>query len=125
MGVDEFCESVETTMKGGLFSIVVLHIVASVKEPIHGYFISKSLTRLTGGVLRIQAGTLYPILRNLENHGLVTHQFARSVRGPKRKIYRITAEGRKAHERIIPEMERLFEAITIVRKEDWVDIAGP
>jgi DNA-binding PadR family transcriptional regulator len=62
MSVEEYLENVGTKMRSGIFSLVVLHAVATAKKPVHGYAITRGLEESTGGRIRIQAGTLYPIL---------------------------------------------------------------
>lgn len=109
-------------MKGGLFSVVVLYVIADSKTPVHGYLITKSLEELAGRTLYIQAGTLYPILKNLEAHGLIKHEMVKSTEGPPRKIYHMTKDGRKALDRLLPEMDELFSAIGKVRDADWSKI---
>jgi len=106
-------------MKGGLFSVIVLHAIDGAPEPIHGYYLTKYLDRISEGVIHIQAGTLYPILKNLENHGLIKHKMVKSTEGPKRKVYRMTSDGKKALKYLLPIMDDLFESIGKVRDADW------
>ena len=120
---EDYCNNIETKMKGGLFSVVVLYVIAEAKGPIHGYLITKSLEKLAGRTLYIQAGTLYPILKNLESHELIRHEMVKSTEGPPRKIYHLTAEGRKAIDQLVPFMDELFDAIGKVRDADWKRIA--
>ena len=122
MSVEDYCSTIETKMKGGLYSVVVLHIISAAAEPIHGYLITKALEDLAGRTLYIQAGTLYPILKNLENHGLIKHEMVKSTEGPPRKIYRLTKSGTKALDRVLPVMDELFEAIRKVRDADWTKV---
>ena len=122
MSVERFCQTVETKMKGGLLSVVVLHIIGAADPPIHGYLLTKTLETLTEGTLRIQAGTLYPILKSLENHGLIKHEMVRSTEGPPRKTYRLTHEGAGALKRVVPIMDDLFTSIGKVREADWNEI---
>jgi PadR family transcriptional regulator PadR len=117
--VDGFCRSTETKMRGGLFSVIVLHVIDSAKAPVHGYFIANAVSRLTDEGIHIQAVTLYPILKNLESHGLIVHEIVSTTEGPPRKVYTMTREGRKGLRRLELEMDGLFEAISIVRKTDW------
>ena len=124
MSMEEYCSTIETKMKGGLFSVVVLHIISVSGKPIHGYLITKSLEDLTGGVLFIQAGTLYPILKNLENNDLIKHEMVKSTEGPPRKIYHITPDGEKALDRLLPTMEDLFQAIRKVQDADWKELVS-
>ena len=106
-------------MKGGLFSVVVLYVIANTKGPIHGYLITKSLEELAGRTLYIQAGTLYPILKNLEAHELIKHDMVKSTEGPPKKVYHLTKDGKKALDTLLPEMDELFNAIGKVRDADW------
>ncbi len=119
LSVEDFCESIETKMRGGAFSVVVLFFIASSGSPVHGYMITKALTMRSNGALRIQAGTLYPILKNLEVNGLLTHEMVKSTEGPPRKTYSITDDGRRALERLLKSMDRLLGAIEVIRETDW------
>ena len=92
--VVRFCESFEKKMKSGLFTILVLHAIGSSNNPIHGYRITKRLSEVTDGEILIQSGTIYPILRHLEEEGLVVHTRRKSTKGPPRKCYNLTDEGR-------------------------------
>ncbi|WP_307105332.1 PadR family transcriptional regulator [Arthrobacter globiformis] len=48
----------------------------------------------SGGFPRTQGGTLYPLLRRLEEQGLVSHKWQHDTAGPGRKQFAITDEGR-------------------------------
>ncbi len=116
---EEYIDVVGTKMKGGIFSLLVLYMVTSSREPIHGYAITKGLMEGTEGRVYIQAGTLYPILKNLENHGLVRHRMVKSTEGPPRKIYRTTAAGKKALEEGMGLLGDLLEGMQMTLGEDW------
>ncbi len=59
----------------------------------HGY---ELLTRLTEhGLGGIKGGVLYPLLRRMEEDGLIAHDWNTGPHGPARKVYHLTAEGRK------------------------------
>jgi len=77
---------------------------------------------LTDGVIHIQAGTLYPILKNLENNGLIKHEIVKSTEGPPRKIYHITDDGRKALDGLLPTMETFFRSIRKVQDADFAEV---
>ena len=116
---DEYLDVMGTKMKGGIFSLLVLYIVTSSREPIHGYAITKGLMEGTGDRIYIQAGTLYPILKNLENHGLVRHRMIKSTEGPPKKVYRTTAEGRRAMEEGMGLLGDLLKGVQMTMGEDW------
>ena len=116
---EDYIDTVGTKMKGGIFSLLVLYVVASAREPIHGYAITKDLMEGTEGRVHIQAGTLYPILKNLENHGLVRHRMVASTGGPPRKLYTTTAEGRRAMAEGMGLLGNLLEGVQMTMGEDW------
>jgi PadR family transcriptional regulator PadR len=105
----------ERKMKGGFSSMLVLYTISSSSEPIHGYNIIRRINERTGGALSMQAGTVYPILRNLEDVGLVEHSAQRSVRGPERKVYSLTRDGKEAVRRVTGVLDEFFCAVERVK----------
>ena len=64
------------------------------EKPMHGYQIMEELS--TRGFLnkeRLEAGTVYTILRRMEHHGLITSQWEENTEGPDRRVYTATTEG--------------------------------
>ncbi|MEU7896172.1 helix-turn-helix transcriptional regulator [Nonomuraea sp. NPDC049152] len=59
----------------------------------YGYEIAKSLA--DSGLGQIKGGTLYPVLNRLEEAGLVAAEFRVTERGPGRRYYRLTEQGRR------------------------------
>ena len=119
---EEYIDVVGTKMKGGIFSLLVLYMVTSAREPIHGYAITKNLMEDTEGRLYIQAGTLYPILKNLENHGLISHKMVKSTEGPPRKVYRTSAAGKKALSEGMGLLGDLLQGMQMTLGEDWPEL---
>jgi len=70
--------------------------VLKLLEPgeMYGYELAEALDRRSGGVLALGHSTLYPLLYNLEDKGLITHRRSRVAKGRTRKYYGLTAEGR-------------------------------
>ena len=62
--------------------------------PAHGYAIARWIEQLTGEVLRIGEGSLYPSLHRLEERGLVASDWQRSSTNRRTKVYRLTPAGR-------------------------------
>jgi len=106
---------VEKRLKGGLFSALVLHVIGSSDDPIHGYGIIRNIESWSGGTLVIKAGTLYPILSTLESHGLVTHEKVRSKEGPPKNVYSMTMDGYRALEQVNLTLDRILTAVEQVR----------
>jgi DNA-binding PadR family transcriptional regulator len=63
--------------------------------PGHGYELSRRLTHRSGGELGVHEGSLYPALHRLEGAGLVESAWS-SGEGRRRRVYRLTAPGRRA-----------------------------
>jgi PadR family transcriptional regulator PadR len=63
--------------------------------PGHGYELSKRLTQRSGGALDVPEGTLYPALHRLERGGLVQSAWSTEA-GRRRRVYQLTAAGRRA-----------------------------
>src|SRR3954469_5422717 len=66
--------------------------------PAHGWDIARRLDQQARGGLELKEGSLYPALYRLEHSKLVASQWepdSGAARGPKRRVYRLTAKGRR------------------------------
>jgi PadR family transcriptional regulator PadR len=63
--------------------------------PAHGYAVARWIEQLTGEVLRIGEGSLYPALHRLEERGLVESRWQLTDTKRRAKIYRLTTTGRQ------------------------------
>jgi PadR family transcriptional regulator PadR len=64
-------------------------------SPLHGYGIGQRIEQISGGVLRITLGALYPALQRLERTGMVKAEWGVSENNRRARYYRITASGRR------------------------------
>jgi PadR family transcriptional regulator PadR len=62
---------------------------------LHGWGISKRLRQISGDVLEVGQGSLYPALYRLEDRGWVTTKWGTSDEGRRAKFYNLTADGRR------------------------------
>jgi PadR family transcriptional regulator, regulatory protein PadR len=62
---------------------------------LHGWGISKRLRQLSGDVLDVGQGSLYPALYRIEDRGWVTTEWRTSDEGRRAKFYSLTADGRR------------------------------
>jgi transcriptional regulator len=62
--------------------------------PAHGYAIARWIEQLTGEVLKIGEGSLYPALHRLEERGWVEAKWELSDTKRRTRVYRLTAGGR-------------------------------
>jgi PadR family transcriptional regulator, regulatory protein PadR len=72
-------------------SLLVLATLA--ESPKHGYAIVQAIHTKSENLLRLREGTLYPILRILEQDGFVTGEWETEGRGAARRIYTLTEAG--------------------------------
>lgn len=68
-------------------------LAALLEGPLHGYGIIKRVEELSGGELRLRAGTLYAALDRLADEGRVVPDREEVVAGRLRRYYRLTPEG--------------------------------
>ena len=80
-------------LNSGTSSLVLLSVLNRSKEALYGYQIAKML-EASGDIPMMKQGTLYPVLRSLEESGLLESIVEPSVSGPPRRYYKITKDGR-------------------------------
>ena len=73
----------------------LLILKALVLGPLHGWGISKRLRQISGEVLEVGQGSLYPALYRLEDRGWVTAEWGTSDEGRRAKVYTLTPDGRR------------------------------
>lgn len=77
----------------GTLDLLILKTVAL--EPQHGWAISVRVQQISGGVLQIQQGSLYPALHRLERRGWIKARWGTSDNNRRAKYYELTARGRR------------------------------
>jgi PadR family transcriptional regulator len=67
----------------------------------HGYEIGKLIEERSGRRLHFRIGSLYPVLKSLEEKGLIKGRWVESGGGPRRRYYHLSAKGKTflKHER--------------------------
>ena len=99
----------------GTLDLLILKTVAL--EPAHGWAIAKRIQQVSGDVLQINQGSLYPALHRLELQGWLKSQAGRTAAGRETKVYALTAAGRKQLDRELESWDRLSAAIGLVVRE--------
>lgn len=82
----------------------------------HGYGIADHIKRVSGDVLQIEEGSLYPALQRLQVQGLVASEWGHSVNNRRARYYRLTPAGRRRLGETESSFERLMAAIGRVMK---------
>jgi transcriptional regulator len=96
----------------GTLDLLVLKILAL--EPLHGWAISQRLTQVSGDVLQVSDGSLYPALHKLEQSGWIKAEWKPSENNRRAKFYSLTRLGRRQLEKESAEWKRLSGAISMV-----------
>jgi PadR family transcriptional regulator PadR len=96
----------------GTLDLLILKTIA--REPLHGWGIAKRIQILSGDVLAVGQGSLYPALHRLEQQGWITAEWKDSDLGRSAKFYVLTREGKKQLERDLKIWERLSGAVHLL-----------
>jgi PadR family transcriptional regulator, regulatory protein PadR len=80
-------------LKKGSAELMILSLVEA--RPRHGYEISKLIETRSGGVVRFNVASLYPLLYRLEQRGWIKGRWVEEAGQRRRRFYRLTPEGRK------------------------------
>src|SRR5882724_7347448 len=101
----------------GTLDLLLLKILAL--QPMNGWAISLRLKSISGDVLQVSEGSLYPALHKLEQEGWITAEWKQTENNRRAKFYSLTRLGRKQLESEAANWQRLSSAIShIVRLEE-------
>jgi len=79
--------------------------------PMHGYGITERLQRVSGEILAVEEGSLYPALYRMQKRGLVKSKWGRSENNRKARFYTVTAKGRRQLESAAKNWAEFSEAV--------------
>ncbi len=96
----------------GTLDLLLLKILAL--QPLNGWAISQRLKQISGDVLHVSDGSLYPSLHKLEQEGWITAEWKPSENNRRAKFYSLTRLGRKQLEKEAANWDRLSVAISNV-----------
>jgi PadR family transcriptional regulator PadR len=108
------CVSKPTDLVQGTLDLLILKILAL--EPLNGWAIGQRLKQVSGEVLQVSDGSLYPALHKLEQEGWITAEWKPSENNRRAKFYSLTRLGRKELEKEAANWNRLSAAISRVVK---------
>ena len=78
----------------GTLALMVLKTL-DVLGPQHGYGIARRTEQISGDILALNQGTLYPLLLKLEQQGAIASEWGASASNRRACFYRLTVTGRK------------------------------
>ena len=80
-------------LKKGSAELLILSLVED--QPRHGYEIGNLIEQRSGGLLRFNVASLYPLLYRLEKRRWIQGRWVEKVGQRRRRYYRLTSEGKK------------------------------
>jgi PadR family transcriptional regulator PadR len=84
----------KTDVPQGTLALMVLKTL-DVLGPLHGYGIARRIEQISGDLLTLNQGTLYPVLLKLEQEGSIASDWGASENNRRARFYRLTRDGRK------------------------------
>ena len=96
----------------GTLDLLILKVLAL--EPLNGYSVSQRLKQVSGDVLHVSDGSLYPALHKLEQEGWIRAEWRASENNRRAKYYALTRLGRRQLEKEATNWRRLSTAISHV-----------
>ena len=97
---------------GTLYMLILKTLAPSSK--LHGYEIANSIQQISGDVLQVEEGSLYPALQRMLLKGWVTAEWGVTAGNRRARYYTLTPEGRQQLHREVTQFQRVMGAITRV-----------
>ena len=96
----------------GALEVMILKSLRA--QPMHGYALVKHIRLVSGDLLQVEEGSLYPALQRMLREGWLEAETGTSAKGRPTRIYRVTEAGLKHLEQEVASFERMFAGITRV-----------
>ncbi len=84
----------KTDVQQGTLALMVLKTL-EVLGPLHGYGIARRIEQISGDLLAVNQGTLYPVLLRLEQEGAIESDWGTSENNRRARYYRLARGGRR------------------------------
>jgi transcriptional regulator len=101
--------------KQGTLELLILRLLSS--GSFNGWDIMQRIQLVSGDVLTVTPGALYPALHRLEARGLISAVWRQSDNNRKAKFYGLTTRGRKQHDTQRKEWERFSGAVDLILRD--------
>jgi PadR family transcriptional regulator PadR len=96
----------------GTLDLLILKTIAL--QAMHGWRIAQRIQQVSGDVLQVQQGSLYPALHRLEQEGWIKADWRETENNRRAKFYSLTAAGRRQMEKELANWKRLSGAVGLV-----------
>lgn len=108
----------------GTLDLLVLKTLSAL-GPLHGYGIARRIEQVSGDLLALNQGTLYPALLRLEQQDLIGSEWGVSENNRRARFYRLTPAGARQLETEIGRWRRMSAAVNaIIAEPAQSSIAG-
>jgi PadR family transcriptional regulator, regulatory protein PadR len=94
----------------GTLILLVLRTLEAL-GPLHGYGIARRIEQISGDLLHLNQGTLYPALLRMEQEGWITGKWGASEKNRQAKFYSLTTAGRKQLAKETGDWQRMAATI--------------
>jgi len=88
--------------------LLVLHLID--QGPSYGNQLMERIAGMTEGVLSVNPNTMYPLLRRLEQDGLIEGQWEHPERRT-RRFYSLTGDGRAEYARLVEDVRPFLDSV--------------
>jgi transcriptional regulator len=111
MWIDNMSET-RTEIPYGTLDLLILQTFSSM-GPMHGYRLARRIEQVSGNLLRLNQGSIYPALIRLEQASLIRTDWGVSETNRKVKFYSLTQAGKK---RLKAEVKKWHQTTTLVAR---------
>jgi PadR family transcriptional regulator, regulatory protein PadR len=98
----------KTDVMQGTLALMVLKTL-DVLGPLHGWGIARRIEQISGDLLSVNQGTLYPLLLKLEQEGSIESDWGASENNRRARYYKLTRSGRKQLQSEVQEWQQTTE----------------
>jgi PadR family transcriptional regulator PadR len=101
--------------------LLVLHLIS--EGPSYGNQLMERIAGMTAGVLSVNPNTMYPLLRQLEERGMIEGRWEHPERRT-RRYYSLTADGRAEYDRLVEEVRPFLDSVKVSIDEIVREVYG-
>jgi PadR family transcriptional regulator, regulatory protein PadR len=109
----------KTDVLQGTLILLVLRTLDAL-GPLHGYGIARRIEQISGDLLHLNQGTLYPALLRMEQEGWITGKWGASEKNRQAKFYALTAAGRRQVAKETGDWQRMSATIERFLRPIWL-----
>lgn len=113
-------DSSQNSFRRGVMSLVILGLLQ--KEDMYGYQLVQETERRSGGRIRTQEGSLYPVLYKLVDQGLISDKRVQVGKRMTRVYYHLEPAGAQRLEELLREYEEITQGVFQIVKGVDADV---